>query len=191
MNLMAQAYPAASFEAKLGCWELLPHAEKLLEIEPVDHYVLKPWAQALTKLASFNLVQGNYKSGQAIMRKVISEQEKLSGSDRLSSFECSNLLGLLLRADGKYKEAREQIERALEGRTELLGKDHEVTLLSSSSLAAVLQDLGSFESAKEIHEHALAQRKIALGSDHPSTLTSQSNLAIVLQDLGEYEAAAR
>lgn len=191
VHLIAQAYPAASFETRSECQQLLPHAERLLEIDPGDEVVVRAWAQALINVASFMLMQGSYKNGQNIMIKVLSVQEKSLDPDVISNFESLNLLGLLLHADGKYTEARKHIERALAGRINLLGEDHEVTLLSSVSLAAVLQDLGELKEAKSLLQQAFDHREKTLGSDHPSTLISASNLAIVLQDLGDLEEAAR
>lgn len=190
VNLMAQTYPAASFETRSECQLLLPHAERLIEIVPEDH-IVTAWAQALTSVAHFMFTQGRYKSGQTLMKKVLAKQESVLGREHESIFESLNLLGLLMRNDGKYTEARTHIARAKAGRADLFGEDHETTLISSTNLAGLLRDLGILEESENLYKHVFAQRQEALGPNHSITVASASNLALVLQDLGKYEEASR
>jgi tetratricopeptide (TPR) repeat protein len=191
IQLMAQAYPDATYETWEDCQELLPHVERLLEIEVEDETNIILWAQVLRDAVAFMVLQGTYKAAEGAATKLFSVCQKLLGPEHQVTLTSINALAYVMRAQGNYDDAETLWQQAFTGWVKTQGQDHKNTLSAASSLATVLHDLGKLHEAEKLYQQTLALCERTLGLDHDQTLETAVQLALVLHSLGRYEEAEK
>jgi tetratricopeptide (TPR) repeat protein len=191
VQLMARVFPDANYETWPECQELLPHVDRLLEIQAADESTMIAWGQVLRDAVNFMLLQGTYKAGEEAAARMFSVSQKLLGLEHQVTLTSIAVLAAIVRARGRYKEAETLLQQAFAGRVKVHGQDHQITLGTASRLATVMHDLGKVHEAEELQRQTLTRFETTLGSDNNQTLDAANQLALLLHSLGRYEEAEK
>jgi tetratricopeptide (TPR) repeat protein len=190
-QLMARVFPNASFDTWAECQELLPHVERLLEIDVADETALGAWSQVIGDAVEFMVLQGAHKAGNTAAVRLFSVSQKLMGPDHQITLKSIDVLGTVMRAQGRFDDAEALWQQAFTGQVKAHGQNHRTTLSTASNLAMVLRDLGKLGEAEKLNKQTLALCEDTLGLDDEQTLRTEVQLALVLHGLGRYEEAER
>ena len=183
---------------------LLPHAERCVEkifefvkkgkAQPIDlrsTYLSPLSLESLRNIGSLYMDQAVFPKAEELYRLALDEQEKVLGSEHVSTLDTMQDLGNLYCAQGKYHEAKDLYVKVLDVRRRILGEGHPSVLDANRLFAFSLHCQGRIVESAEVITRTLHDCETILEPDHPVTLSTASNyghLLLDLRQLGEAES---
>jgi hypothetical protein len=122
---------------------------------------------------------------------LITDLERVLGSDHPDTLQARNSLAAAYHATGRTADAIPLVEQTLAARERLLGADHPSTLASRNNLASAYRATGQPAQAIPLFETNVAACERLLGADHPKTVASRHHLDLARQEAAEAENAGR
>ncbi len=147
-------------------------------------------AQAVTYLAHFLNVKGNYDGAILLNREALTIREKVLGPEHHETARALNNLATVLYEKKDFVGAEELFRRALVIQERVHGQDHQDTSMLLNNLACTLNSTGDQAGAEPLHRRALAIREKVFGVEAAATAQSLGNLAAVLYNKGDFDGAA-
>jgi len=138
-------------------------------------------------LGSVLRLQGAFNEAFELDSEVLSEQERLFGSEHphtLLSYLC---LAGDLRGLGRFREALDRDRESYELHRRVYTEGDPPLLGAANNLAVNYRLLGDCYRAAELDQSTYVQRRSVLGPTHPYTIYSSSSLARDLRDAGQYK----
>jgi len=123
-------------------------------------------------------------------RRILKEQERISGPEHLETLSTVNALGKLLSDKGDYDEAQVFFNRAMTSFGLIRECQNQEVIDVTNNLAVLMSRKGNFHEAERLMTMVYEQRRRIHGSSHVETLMALSNLALIRENLGDHETAA-
>ena len=191
ITIMMQTVQSGEYNDQTIFQMLFPHAQHVLEHQPIDKDSSKQWATILEETASYARDQGYYDKAELMQRRALRAREENEGKEHIDTLRSTTALAVTLHCQGKYKEAEERNGEALETSTRILGKEAQETLTIHSNLGLVLLDQTQFEQAEETFRRVLRGYRKKQKKDTGSLLTILSNLALAFHHQNKLEEAEK
>lgn len=147
------------------------------------------WAEVQFAITNLLLDQGQYSSGENILRTVVGIRTRVLGSEHPDTLRSRNSLDYALWRQAKYVEAETDFRELIKLEEKVLGPEHPDTLVSRSGLANIFLGQGKYAEAEAEYRLIIKLRERVLGPEHPDTLRSRNNLAIAIYNQGKYAEA--
>ncbi len=149
-----------------------------------------PWvADALERLSTALMDQGQLDQAEALSRQALALREKLFGSESPSVARSLAHLGVLRAAQGRHAESENLERQALALRRRLLGDDDPEVVESLNSLALALLQLRKVTDAEAAVREALAITQRLPRRESPELAVLLNNLAATLISQGQLPQA--
>ncbi|KAJ3543777.1 hypothetical protein NM208_g3397 [Fusarium decemcellulare] len=189
LRVISEEYPPGDRENWGACQQLEPHAEMIIQEQPVAREDVIRWCKLVHNVGWYRAKRGRYQEAEAMIRRALEARGSVLGQDHPDTLCSMNNLGLVLLYQGMYEEAEVVHRGVLEIRKTTLGSEHPSTLGSMNNLGVVLRSQKRHAEAEAIHRHVLEIRERVLSPGHPHTHGSKVNLELVLRDQGKHEEA--
>jgi CHAT domain-containing protein len=131
------------------------------------------------ELSSLYIQLGRYSSTQELLNKLISEYEKLFGTNSVRLVEPLINLGKLTLAKGDYTEAAKIADRANKIAVSVYGDRSTKTAPTQKLMSDIDYAIGDYESAEKNIEKALESQEKQFGRNHIEVAKSLAQLGII------------
>ncbi len=189
--VVADIFPDGEFESWTTCESLLPHAQKVLEVQVTNEVYQSKISNLLSSVACFDNHRGRYEIAGIRFSAAIELEKKVLGPEHPSTLENMNSLAITYLKQGRLDKAEKLQLEVLEARRRALGAEHPDTLTSIGNLTSTYQDQGRWDEAEKLLLEVLEAEKRVLGAEHPGTLITINNLTVTYQDQGRWDEAER
>ncbi|MEP7342723.1 MAG: tetratricopeptide repeat protein [Acidobacteriota bacterium] len=174
---------AAAEEAYARAVQIMDAAQ--LEEEDAD--ILQLRLEAWANYGRILRIQGRYAEGSPLIRRALSESERLYGADSLQTAYALNDLGMLGKFAGWFDEAAGLYQRALAILEQHHGKDCPESASIYHNLGGLEHARGRFVEGEPFARKSVELRQRARGADHVDVAADVAALAALLDGQERYD----
>src|SRR5438876_1000052 len=141
-----------SHESWPRCEALIPHIQSLTirrEISDNSNYSL---CVANCRIAGYLWSRGRYNDAEALLKQVLSSQEKQLGTEHVSTLTTKHNLAVVYYSQGRYSDAELLYKQVLLSQEKQLGPEHVSTLTTKNNLAGVYESQGRYSDAEVLYK---------------------------------------
>ena len=132
---------------------------------------------------------GQYAEAQKQLARALELQQRILGTENLTTLKTMRALGEALLFEDNYPQAEKLSSRALEIERRVLGPEHPLTLATTTDLAAAYYSESKYPQAEALYKTNVDMQRRVIGPEHPQTLSSMGGLANVYFLEGKYAQA--
>ncbi|MFN0244899.1 MAG: protein kinase domain-containing protein [Planctomycetota bacterium] len=153
--------------------------------------VRDPRLRSELELSAANLAfqQADLERAEREIRAILTEREKLFGSDDADTLVACGSLGNVIAEAGRPEEAEPLLQRAFDGLQRSLGADHPYVIHARSGLIALAFDRRDVERGTQLARDGIEIARRVLGDDHLEFLEELNTYALFLDDAGRSDEA--
>lgn len=194
LKIVAKNFPDNPFDEWQTCAELLPHAERVLQIstDGLTQEAQLIRVELLEKSSTYLVELGMLNSAKQGSRDAIKARHTLQGEGHPAVLRSSQKLARVLVSNGEYEEAIGLLKSLLLATKDgipLRKVDVEIHADALGALAVAYQDTGKYAEALELIDQEMRTREISNDPKSVMVLSTRENLALVLDKLGRFQEA--
>jgi serine/threonine protein kinase/tetratricopeptide (TPR) repeat protein len=182
---------------ELAAWAAenrIDYAEALLRLRTAEKLTDRSrdpveWARVQFAIAYVLHDQGKDADAERLVREVITERERVLGSENPETLKARYWLAVVLSVQGKNAEAETEDRAVIDLQERVLGAEHPETLRTRKNLVAALLDQGKYAEAEAECRAVLKISEKVLGPEDPDTLKMQMDLALAFAYQGKWAEA--
>jgi len=183
------ALPEVEFSYWYLCNQLLPHAQKCIDLIEKWNLESQEAAKLLNGAGCYLRIRVRFNEAEIFLKRALDIREKILDGNHPDIAKSLNSIAGLYVDQGKYAEAEPLYKRALDIRENVLEQDHPDIAKSLHNLAGLYRRQGKYDKAEPLYRRALEIRERILEPDHPDMATSLNDFAILLEEQGKNDEA--
>ena len=170
-------------------WDSMrPHIERLINAA-FDAGIYDPTTRLMHELGRYLTAKALFRRAEPLLRRALTIDEDLYGSDHPRVATDLNSLALLYKATNRLVEAEPLMHRVLALDEASFGSEHPRVATDLINLAQLLHETNRLTEAESLMRRALAIDEASYGTQHPTVAVDLNSLAMLFHDTNRLDAA--
>ena len=182
-------FPEVEFSYWYLCNQLLPHAQKCIDLIEKWNLESQEAATLLNGAGCYLRTRVRFEEAGIFLERALDIREKILDGNHPDIAKSLNSTAGLYVDQGKYAEAEPLYRQSLDIREKVLEQDHPDVATSLNDFAILLREQGKNDEAESLYERALEIFEKALESNHPDVASCLNNLGDLYCDEEKYDEA--
>jgi len=182
-------FPEVEFSYWYLCNQLLPHAQKCIDLIEKWNLESQESATLLNGAGCYLRTRVRFEEAGIFLERALDIREKILDGNHPDIAKSLNSTAGLYVDQGKYAEAEPLYRQSLDIREKVLEQDHPDVAKSLHNLAGLYRRQGKYDKAEPLYERALEIFEKVLESNHPDVASCLNNLSDLYCDEGKNDEA--